>query len=168
MNPNYPIKNYDVTKAIHYAHTYSMSRNPKYLDFSNLGGDCTNFISQCLYAGSGVSNDTPVYGWYYINAYNRSASWSGARFLYKFLTKNEGIGPFAIEVTLPEILPGDVIQFAKNNGLIYHSLIVVEIGHPITADNVLVSTHTVDVDYMPLSSYDYEVAHFLHIEGIRI
>ena len=29
------------------------SRNPAYLDFHGLGGDCTNFVSQCLYAGAG-------------------------------------------------------------------------------------------------------------------
>ena len=167
MNNRYAVIAYNRLAAVRYAHTWSKSRNPKYLDFSNLGGDCTNFISQCIYAGSGVMNYTPIYGWYYITSSNRTASWTGARFLYKFLTTNEGIGPYAKEVTISKILPGDVIQFSKQNGPIYHSLLVVEVGTPATYDNVLIATHTFDVDYNPLSNYDFEVAHYLHIEGVR-
>jgi hypothetical protein len=161
------IKPYNRAAAIEYAHTWSSSRNPRYLDFSLLGGDCTNFISQCLYTGSGVMNFTPVYGWYYISASNRSASWTGARFLYKFLMNNKGPGPFAREVNMFEILPADIIQLSKQEGPIYHSLFIVEIGSPPDPSNILVATHTFDVDYTPLANYDYEVAHFMHIEGVR-
>ena len=45
---------YDRGAAVHYAHRWAYDRNPAYYDFSELGGDCTNFASQCLYAGSGV------------------------------------------------------------------------------------------------------------------
>ena len=41
---------------------WALLRNPAYLDFHGLGGDCTTFVSQCLYAGAGVMNRTPVYG----------------------------------------------------------------------------------------------------------
>lgn len=162
------IKVYNRLEAIHYAHTWSYSRNPKYLDFSNLGGDCTNFISQCIYAGSHIMNYSSVYGWYYITSYNRSASWTGARFLYKFLTTNQGVGPFASEVPMSEIIPGDVIQFSTADGRIYHSLFVVEVRSPVTYSNILIATHTFDADYRPLSSYEFDKAHFLHIEGVRV
>ncbi|HOA54831.1 MAG TPA: amidase domain-containing protein, partial [Clostridiales bacterium] len=62
------IKPYDRDKAVRYAHRWAYERNPAYYDFEKLGGDCTNFASQCIYAGSGIMNHTPVYGWYYINA----------------------------------------------------------------------------------------------------
>ncbi len=159
---------YNRPAAVRYAHTWSHSRNPKYLDFSQLGGDCTNFISQCLYAGSGVMNYTPVYGWYYISSSNRTASWTGARFLYKFLTTNKGIGPFASEVSLSELALGDVIHLARKDGHIYHSLIVVQIGSPATYENTLIATHTFDADYNPLSNYTFDQARFLHIEGVRV
>jgi hypothetical protein len=168
MNSRYIIKAYDAAAAIRYAHIWSLRRNPRYLDFSNLGGDCTNFTSQCLYAGSGVMNYTPIYGWYYISASNRTASWTGARFLYKFLTTNEGTGPFAREVTQSEVVPGDIISFSRANGHIYHSPFIVEVGNPPTRDNILVAAHTFDVDYQPLSTYEYDIAYFLHIEGVRI
>ena len=60
--------------------------------FNGLGGDCTNFASQCIFAGSGVMNYTPVTGWYYISANNRTASWTGVEHLYNFLVGNKGLG----------------------------------------------------------------------------
>ena len=57
---------YNRANAVAYAKKWAYGRNPKYYDFSDLGGDCTNFASQCIYAGSGVMNYTPTYGWYYI------------------------------------------------------------------------------------------------------
>ena len=65
---------YDRKAAVEYARKWAYGRNPAYYDFSRLGGDCTNFASQCVYAGSDVMNYTPVVGWYYIGADNRTAS----------------------------------------------------------------------------------------------
>ena len=50
--------------------------NPKYYNFQNIGGDCTNFASQVLYAGSGIMNYTPTFGWYYINVNDRAPAWT--------------------------------------------------------------------------------------------
>lgn len=43
----------------------------------NYGGDCTNFVSQCIFAGSGIMNHNKRTGWYYINGNKKSPSWSG-------------------------------------------------------------------------------------------
>ena len=51
---------YNRANAVAYAKKWAYGRNPKYYDFSDLGGDCTNFASQCIYAGSGVMNYTPT------------------------------------------------------------------------------------------------------------
>ena len=53
---------YDRAKAVAYAERWALSRNPRYYDFEDIGGDCTNFASQCIYAGAGVMNWTPVTG----------------------------------------------------------------------------------------------------------
>jgi len=42
---------YSAKKAVAYANKYCDSRNPNYHDYSNEGGDCANFVSQCLIAG---------------------------------------------------------------------------------------------------------------------
>ena len=88
---------YNRTAAVEYARKWAFQRNPAYYNFENLGGDCTNFASQCLYAGSGVMNYTPTYGWYYNSSSDRSPSWTGVVYLYQFLTQNKGPGPFATE-----------------------------------------------------------------------
>lgn len=42
---------YNSQLAYNYAKTWALSRNPNYYDYSNEGGDCANFVSQCLIAG---------------------------------------------------------------------------------------------------------------------
>lgn len=39
------------TAAVAYAQKYALNYNPEYRDFTDQGGDCTNFVSQCLHAG---------------------------------------------------------------------------------------------------------------------
>ena len=47
-----PLIPYDRSAAVTYAHRWAFGRNPRYYNFDELGGDCTNFASQCLYAGA--------------------------------------------------------------------------------------------------------------------
>jgi hypothetical protein len=157
-----PVISYNREDAVAYARQWAFRRNPKFYDFNYIGGDCTNFASQCIYAGAKVMNYTPVYGWYFRSLSDRSASWSGVEYLYNFLTTNDSVGPFARVVDEDEILPGDIIQLGRADGDFYHTLVVTEI-YP----EILVAAHTNDVLDRPLSSYNYDVARFLHIEGVR-
>ena len=68
---------YNRRAAVAYAHKWAYSRNPAFYDFSEIGGDCTNFASQCLYAGTGIMNFTPEFGWYYIDATDRGTVFLG-------------------------------------------------------------------------------------------
>lgn len=43
---------YNREKAVEYARRWAYDRNPQYYNFDPIGGDCTNFVSQCLFAGS--------------------------------------------------------------------------------------------------------------------
>lgn len=161
------IVNYNRTNAVNYAGIWALKRNPRYLDFSNMGGDCTNFISQCLYVGSNIMNYTNIYGWYYNNANHRSASWTGVEYLYNFLISNKKAGVFATKTTIHNMMLGDIIQLG-NQSHFYHSLIVTGIGSKPDYDNVLVSTHSDDFHLRPLYTYSYSAIRFLHIEGVYI
>ena len=97
-------------RAVAYTERWALGRNPADADFSTLGGDCTNFASQCVFAGSGVMNPTPETGWYYYSLQSRSASWTGVEFFADFMLQNRGIGPYAVLVPLSQVKPGDVIQ----------------------------------------------------------
>lgn len=159
------IKEYDRLKAVEYAKKWALSRNPEYFDFNDLGGDCTNYASQCLYAGSGVMNFTPVLGWYYINANDRTASWTGVEYFYNFLIGNKGgNGPFAREVSLDDVKLGDFIQLGRATGDFYHTPIVTGFRRGQT----LVSAHTYDALDRPLDTYSYERIRCIHIEGVRV
>ena len=68
---------YNRIEAVIYAHRWAYSCNPAFYDFEEIGGDCTNYASQCIYAGTGVMNFTPTFGWYYIDTNDRSPSWRG-------------------------------------------------------------------------------------------
>ena len=39
---------YNREAAVSYARRWALGRNPAYMDYELWGGDCTNFISQCL------------------------------------------------------------------------------------------------------------------------
>lgn len=120
---------YNREKAVAYAHKWAYGRNPTYYNFEELGGDCTNFASQVIYAGSGVMNFIPTYGWYYIDTNNRTPSWTGVNYLYSFLINNHGSGPFAEQVDIKDIQPGDVIQLSfVGNNFFNHSPVVVYTG----------------------------------------
>jgi len=159
---------YNREKAVEYAHKWAYGRNPAYYDFEYLGGDCTNFASQSIYAGSGVMNYTPVYGWYYISSYNRTASWTGVNYLYSFLVNNKGVGPFAEVVDAEDVKPGDIVQLSfTGDGVFNHSPVIVEVGSPPAIDNILVAAHSIDRDYYPVTGYNWVDIRFLHILGVR-
>ena len=159
---------YDRNKTVQYAHKWAYGRNPAYLDFENFGGDCTNFASQCIYAGNGIMNYTPTYGWYYYNSYNRTASWTGVNFLYEFLVNNTGAGPFAEVADVSDAEPGDVVQVSfEDKNIFNHSPVIIQTGSPVDLNNILVATHTDNTDYYPLTSFDWVNVRFIHIMGVR-
>jgi hypothetical protein len=74
---------YNGSGAGNWGLTHGNSYNTNYPDMNNLGGDCTNFVSQCMYLGGGI----PQAGdWYCskrnstypspINSYQLNYSWS--------------------------------------------------------------------------------------------
>ena len=153
---------YNREAAVAYARKWALGRNPAYYNFENIGGDCTNFASQCIYAGAQIMNFTSVLGWYYRSSYDRTASWSGVEYLYKFLINNRGVGPYASIVPQKKAEPGDIVQLGTASGGFYHSPVITAV-----APTILVAAHTYDSLDRPLSSYEYEAARFLHIEGVR-
>lgn len=146
---------YNRKNAVAYAQQWAFKRNPRYLDFSKLGGDCTSFISQCILVGGAPMNYTKTMGWYYISANDRAPAWSGVEYFYQFLTKNKGIGPKGTLVPIKEVEIGDVIQLSFDGGTYRHSLLVVGTGEIPDIHNVLIATHTDDSDNRPLDTYEF-------------
>ncbi len=160
----YAIKPYHRMHAIEYARKWALGRNPLFTDFAGFGGDCTNFVSQCLFAGSCVMNETPTFGWYYRGSGDYAPAWTGVAYLYNFLITNMESGPIGAEIPPTEAVPGDVIQLGRADGTFYHTVIV----SAKTGSDILVCAHTNDALDRPLSSYTYEAARGIHIHGVRV
>ena len=154
-------------EAVAYAHRWAYGRNPAFYDYEKIGGDCTNFASQCIYAGTGVMNFTPTFGWYYQNANHKAPAWTGVAYLRNFLVRSElSPGPAAVEspdLRLAE--PGDVIQLSFDGENFQHSPVVVQTDHSGDPAGILIAAHSYDADDRPLNTYDYQALRLLHIQG---
>lgn len=154
-------------KAIQYARNWAMSRNPKYYNYDAVGGDCTSFVSQIIYEGSGIMN-YGLNGWYYRNGNDKSPSWSGVEYLYRFLVNNKTVGPYGKEVQIGQIDKGDIVQLSFDGQRFHHSLVVVDIVNNIRSlNNVLIAAHTEDSLHRRISTYTFNKIRFIKIEGVR-
>lgn len=159
---------YNRIAVVAYAKKWAFARNPAYYDFSRIGGDCTNYASQCLFAGCGVMNFTPEIGWYYRSANNRTASWTGVEYFFNFLTANalgvgDGAGPYATQVGIDGLEIGDFVQFGRATGDFYHTPVVVG----FRGSEPLLSAHSNDAFNRPLSAWNFARLRCLHITGVR-
>lgn len=157
-------KPYNRENAVAYAKKYAFSQNSLFANFAGIGGNCTNFVSQCVYAGSCEMNYKPTFGWYYISLDDRSPSWSGVEYFYNFIIENADVGPFGRVATSDELENGDVIQLAKEVDGFYHTLLVVGFD----GEDILVAAQTDNAYARPLSTYNYDYARYIKILGVRL
>lgn len=161
----YRLLPYNRDAAVAYAHRWAYGRNPAYYDYEAIGGDCTNFASQCLYAGCGIMNFTPTFGWYYYDANRKAPAWTGVAYLYQFLVRSErSVGPIAEERRIEDLQPGDIVQLSFDGNSFQHSPVVVATGKG-GASEILLAAHSEDSDDRPLNTYSFVSARFLHILG---
>jgi hypothetical protein len=158
------VKPYNRANAVAYARKYAFSQNSLFANFAGIGGNCTNFVSQCIYAGSCEMNYKPTFGWYFISLDERSPSWSGVEYFYNFIIENTDVGPFGRVATSDELENGDVIQLGRNDDGFYHTLLVVGFD----GEDILVAAQTDNAYARPLSTYTYDFARYIKILGVRL
>lgn len=165
---------YNRNKAVDYAKKYALSPNPSFkyfADYETYGGDCTNFISQCLFAGGAPMSYGTEYAWWYkksnsINTQNDtwSISWAVAHSLFWALKVNKERnykGPKGLEVnSVNELELGDIISYENDEGVIYHTAIITSFG----SSGPLISQHTFDALNIPyLKTWKAKRMHFMKI-----
>jgi len=100
---------YDRLAAVKYAERWWNSYNPAYKKFAV---DCTNYVSQCLFAGGAPMRGAPVreQGWWYKNN-NWSYSWSVSHSMRWYLSgSTQGLQGKEVEKA-EDLNPGDIICY---------------------------------------------------------
>jgi hypothetical protein len=169
---------YDREGAVAYALRYGENPNPDYYDYSNDGGDCTNFVSQAIYEDGNTSMDIPYFevpppswegrnGWYYVGKLQHSYSWNGVDGFYSFVTDpsssiTEGPEGYVVN-SINELMKGDVIQYERTGDDFFdHQVIVV--GWDINGDP-MVASHTENFDSISYTHFaPWNTLRFIHIE----
>lgn len=109
-------------------------------------------------------NYSKNFGWYYINANNKSPSWTGVEFLYNYLTRKSTLGPIGIKTSKNNVEEGDIIQLSFDNRIFSHSLFITK----IVGESIYVATHTDDNLNKALNLYNYKDIRFIHIEKVLV
>lgn len=162
---------YDITAARSYASTYWSDYNSAYPDWSSYGGDCANFVSQCLYAGgktmvgsAGSSNATNQSNWFSYgttaSTSNVSSTWRGAlafgnywsnkALAYQEFTFDE------LEEAVAFAYRGDAIVFYNDSGTTGHVAFV----YNYTTSDLVLAAHTTDTITSKLSDYESSFSYF--------
>lgn len=171
---------YDRDEALRYAADWSQlegeRRNELWADYEMYGGDCNNFVSQCLYAGGIPMDLIGQYLWKWYDdrldntsrARGRTPSWSGVDEFYDYASYNQGgYGLYAVcDAPLSMVEPGDVLQFSSG-GDWRHSVIVTQVLRDENGviQDLLVASHSADRYDYPLSAYFYTRIRLIHIAG---
>lgn len=150
---------YDRQKAVAYAQKYAFNPNPDYYFFDEIGGDCTNFVSQCLHAGGFKMIYNLLSGWFYANLNYRSPSWSGVKPFREFLLFG-GSYPNGEIVDISQIEEGDVV-FLNDGNRFYHTLLVTK----IEGGQIYTSSHSFASFNRNLNTYYAQKKEFVHINS---
>ncbi|WLV25473.1 amidase domain-containing protein [Aciduricibacillus chroicocephali] len=120
-----PEQPYNRLAAVQYAERWWNDFNPQYHRFHN--DDCTNYISQCLFAGGAKMWGSPnrSRGWWY-SGKSWSYSWAVAHSFRWYLSGTyQGLKTKEVE-SPQELVPGDIICYDfQGNGKFDHNTIVV-------------------------------------------
>ncbi len=166
---------YDREEALAYADRYAMERNGEWPDYSQYGGNCQNFASQCLLAG-GIPMDTVgpnIWKWYgpdpseTVWEEGRSPSWSGVNQFREYAMENSGFGLSAlVDAPYYSGQPGDLIQMGMEDGL-RHTVIIRSLVSGSSGQTVdyLIHSNTNDMENYPASLYGYPVFSLVRIAG---
>lgn len=172
-----PKRGYNRDAAAEYATNWVGYRNTEWADYGWFGGNCQNYVSQCLLAG-GIPMDTTgdsVWKWYGDVPNNspgkagRSASWSGVEPFRQYIAGNTGSGIVGrVDAPFYSGAIGDVLDLGESaeDGW-RHSVLITDVMQDDSGATVdyLVSSNTADVRNFPASAYYYTYQSLIKIDG---
>jgi Putative amidase domain len=161
---------YNRVSAVNYAIKYALEPNKQYKYFKFVngnGGDCTNFVSQCLKAGGAPMDYNNIRPWWYLNG-KASICWNVAHALYWYLKINQSTNRNVIKglevQDINELEIGDVIFYENYKNVIFHAAIITSFIDVSGKKEPLISQHSYNqLNENYKKSYDYKKEHFLKI-----
>ncbi len=172
---------YDAEAAVEYANSWvgktETLRNSEWGEYDDYGGNCNNFISQCLFAG-GIPMDTKgaigvQWKWYGEGVNERqtkkgrSYSWTGVGHFYQYCLHNTGYGLVAwTDGNYFAGQKGDIMQCGILDAW-KHSVIITECvkdENGVTIDYLTASNTSDRINY-PASAYAYPELRVIRIFG---
>ncbi|HYE82773.1 MAG TPA: amidase domain-containing protein [Clostridia bacterium] len=159
---------YDRSKAKAYIDTYWKNYNPAYPSFHHGGGDCTNFVSQVLFAGGmpwaddkNPANHKKSVNWYCKpGATNKDSekritfSWKiAAVFKAHWIKRVEAHRMYSYAEAIQNmnevsdgVFLGDVVQFCYSSGVPYHTLAVTGFNRDpeYNVRDIVLASHDID------------------------
>jgi hypothetical protein len=162
------------TKALQYAVKWALNRNPDFKDHSSDaggGGDCTNFVSQCMWAGgwpmirsmlswSGpISIDHLWFGGPYVMgspASGDSRTWAGAQNFADFIVDTHRASPCKRN----DLAVGDIVGLQVEGDMKHMMIVTTVVPLPHSAPHgdrtdVYVSGHSRDFLNQRLSNIEF-------------
>ena len=170
-----PDHGYDRRAAVAYAKEWVGYRNPDWPDYGWYGGNCQNYVSQCLLEG-GIPMDADgpdVWKWYddvpdnMEGEMGRSSSWSGVTQFRDYIAANTGYGVTGrVNVPYYSGQVGDVLVLGETEDW-KHSVVITDVLTDAQGNTVdyLVSSNTADVRSFPASAYYYTHQSLTTIDG---
>ena len=167
---------YNREASVAYAMKWVGARNTKnWPTYDRNGGNCANFVSQCLLAGGIPMDSTGSSQWKWYGstpntsqtASGRSGSWSSVGEFYSYANKNSGFGMVAEpDANYWSGKPGDLIQLGYEDNWRHVVIItrVVKDGNGNTVD-YLINSNTADQRNYPVSAYLYPQHRLIRIYG---
>ena len=141
---------YNVSNAIAYADKYCINYNSAYNSYKGRGGDCANFVSQCLYAG-GFKQDSE---WY-----KHSVAWIN---VMKQIAHFKAYGTF-LNATNSNLIKGNPIYFDWNGDSTYdHATICVGRNNSGIA---ILDSHTKDLYHATWTNWSFRKAATIQLRG---
>lgn len=144
-------------RMVQYADKYYLNYNKKYLDFTGIGGDCTNFASQTLSDKEGAALKYNG-GWHcakgqgskaFVNtdAFKNYLIYSGRGRIIKVGTFENLIKKtdYYPEGAISKLIPGDLIAYDKKNNIDHFAIVTSFDSHGYP----LINSHTTDRYHVP-------------------
>ena len=158
---------YDRVQAVAYSSQWVGRRNEEWDDFTGRGGNCQNFVSQCLFAGGIPMDDQGEERWVWNGAEDYSTSWVGVDDFYAYASGNLGDGLMAsTDSSYYNGEEGDLICMGSetdwNHIVMISQVVKDEQGNTV---DYLINSNTSDVRNFPVGAYPNSYQKLIKIYG---